>query len=330
MPKVSVIIPVYNCEGYIEKCARSLFEQSLEGVEYIFINDCTKDSSIEILENVVSCYRDREVLIINNDTNIGPGPSRNAGIRAAQGEYIIFCDSDDFVESDAYENMYLLAKQKDADVVACGIGYYDENGECLFSELYHTNEITKESLYDLKRLEGGIHSSSCNKLVKRDFLLQHSILFANGVVMWDDLFVTILYRFFANRMCVIDKPYYHYIMHPNSITHESILKQTDSQILCARLISDYFVGMEIDERLKRSLMFLKFKSKSALYKKDTLRRWLSLFPESHRYIWSFRDYCGTKFAIGRIFVANLGLFGWNCITILGRIKRLFIMSFHKL
>lgn len=322
MPKVSAIVPVYNCEQYIAKCACSLFEQSLDDIEYIFVNDCTKDNSVEILEEVVSRYPDRAVTIVNNDTNIGPGPSRNAGIQVAKGEYIIFCDSDDFVECEAYENMYLLAKQKDADVVACGIGYYDENDVCLFSELYHASEITKESLYDLKRLEGGIHSSSCNKLVKRDFLLRHSISFADGVVMWDDLFVTIRYRFFANRMCVIDKPYYHYIMHPNSVTHEGILKRTESQILCARLISDYFMSVEIDEKLKRSLMFLKFKSKTALYKKETLKRWLSLFPESHRYIWSFRDYYGAKFAIGRIFVANLGLFGWNFISILGRIKRL--------
>lgn len=320
MPKISVIVPVYNCEKYIAKCARSLFEQSLDDIEYIFVNDCTKDNSVEVLEEVMSHYPGRAVTIINNDTNIGPGPSRNAGIQVAKGEYIIFCDSDDFVECEAYENMYLLAKQRDADVVACGIGYYDENDECLFSELYHTNEITKESLYDLKRLEGGIHSSSCNKLVKRDFLLRHSISFADGVVMWDDLFVTIRYRFFANQMCVIDKPYYHYIMHPNSVTHVDVSKQIESKIRCAGLIYDYFANIEKDADLERSLMFLKFFSKKALYKKETLKRWVAIYPESHRYIWNFRSFYGKKRALGFLLVAYLGLAGWYAIELQGKMS----------
>lgn len=323
MSKVTVIIPVYNCEKYIAKCARSLFEQSLDDIEYIFVNDCTEDNSVEALEEVVSYYPDRKVTIINNDINKGPGPSRNAGIQAANGEYIIFCDSDDFVECDAYEKMYQCAKQENADVVACGIGYYDEKDECLFIEKYNTNQITKDSLYDLERLEEGIHSSSCNKMVKREFLMKHSIRFSDDVIMWDDLYVTIRYRFFANKICVVDKPYYHYIMHPSSITHVNVSKQTESKIRCAGLIDDYFSSVGKDADLERSLMFLKFISKKALYKKETLKRWMAIFPESHRYIWSFRCFYGKKRALGYLLVAYLGVVGWHIIGFLGKISGTF-------
>lgn len=100
MIKVSVIIPVYNVEKYIEHCARSLMEQTLMDIEYIFVDDCTPDHSMEILQRVLTDYPERleSIRIIHHTQNSGLATVRNTGLQIAQGEYIIHCDSDDWVE----------------------------------------------------------------------------------------------------------------------------------------------------------------------------------------------------------------------------------------
>ena len=121
MPKVTVIIPVYGVEAYIERCARSLFEQTLDDLEYIFVNDCTKDKSIEILKRVLEDYPKRKcgVKIINNSRNLGLPRTRLVGLNAATGNYVAHCDSDDWVDTSLYESMYSRAITDDADFVVC-------------------------------------------------------------------------------------------------------------------------------------------------------------------------------------------------------------------
>ena len=121
-PKVSVIIPVYGVEKYIEQCARSLFEQTMqEGIEFIFIDDCSPDRSIGILKEVLKEYPHREpqVKIIRHSENQGSGGTRRTGVENATGEYVIHCDSDDWVEPDMYETLYRKAAKEDADIVGC-------------------------------------------------------------------------------------------------------------------------------------------------------------------------------------------------------------------
>lgn len=117
--KVSVLIPVYNAEAYIESCVRSLFEQSLEDIEYIFVNDCTSDKSLDILNEIMDEYpaRKEQVKVISHSCNKGVASTRNTGLLYAQGEYIGWVDSDDWVEKNMFEILYLMAKQADADIV---------------------------------------------------------------------------------------------------------------------------------------------------------------------------------------------------------------------
>ena len=109
MPKVSFLVPVYNVSAYIGRCARSLFEQTFDDIEYIFVNDCTPDDSMERLEAVIEQYPERagQVKIINQEQNQGPGTARNVALLAASGEYVCCVDSDDYVEY----NMYALLQE---------------------------------------------------------------------------------------------------------------------------------------------------------------------------------------------------------------------------
>ena len=117
MPKVSVIVPFYNVEKYIEKCLNSLVNQSLEEIEIILVNDGSQDSSKEKAKEIEKKFPNK--IKYYEKANGGLGDARNFGIKYATGEYIAFLDSDDYVEPTMYEEMYEKAKQENADMVEC-------------------------------------------------------------------------------------------------------------------------------------------------------------------------------------------------------------------
>lgn len=112
--KVSVIIPIYNVAAYIARCVRSLLGQTLDDVEFIFVDDCSSDDSIFILEAVIKEFpkRAETIKLIRHSQNMGLPAARNSGLEMAEGEYIFHCDSDDWLESTALENLYYVAQQK--------------------------------------------------------------------------------------------------------------------------------------------------------------------------------------------------------------------------
>jgi glycosyltransferase involved in cell wall biosynthesis len=142
IPKISIIIPVFRVEKYIERCVRSLFEQTLDDIEYIFINDCTPDNSMMILSNLIEQYpyRKSQVKIIHHTINKGVSAARNAGLKTATGEYIIHCDSDDWVEKDMYESLYDKAIAEDADMVGCDF-YCEYKKKSIYCKQYFNQEI---------------------------------------------------------------------------------------------------------------------------------------------------------------------------------------------
>lgn len=120
MPKVSILVPVYGVEKYIERCARSLFEQTYEDIEYIFVNDCTKDNSISILENTIADYpkRKAQVTIINHQVNKGLAGARNTALKACTGEFLMHVDSDDYIiDNTCIEQTVAEAESTGAEIV---------------------------------------------------------------------------------------------------------------------------------------------------------------------------------------------------------------------
>ena len=173
IPKVSIIIAVYNCEKYIEKCVRSLFEQTLDGIEYIFVNDATPDKSIEILKSTIEDYpaRKYQIKIINLEVNGGVSNARRVGIKKATGEYIIHTDSDDWVEKEMYERLYLIAKETDADIVGCNFIHEFPNMQYEFHQQYANN--IEENIRRL--IDGRIFPSLCTSLTRRSVIERNGI-----------------------------------------------------------------------------------------------------------------------------------------------------------
>ena len=232
MVKVSVCIPVYGVEKYIERCARSLFEQTMtDGIEFIFVNDCTKDNSIEILEKVLEEYphRKEQVKIIHHEKNRGLVAARNTGLEHATGDYIIHCDSDDWVDPNMYEEMYNKAIATDADMVYCD--YYVSTTILYYIPHKGTCEI-QEILNGL--LAGKIHGATWNKLFKRSIAHNKNIWCPNHIVMYEDLLRTSQMIKMCKKIAFINKPLYFYAQNSTSLVHnytrnsmENIMEVTD-------------------------------------------------------------------------------------------------------
>lgn len=213
MPKVSVIIPVYGVEKYIEKCARSLFEQTLEDIEFIFVDDCTPDKSVEILNNVISSYPNRsaQVKIVKHETNKGLPFARKTGLSYATGDYIIHCDSDDWVEPQMYEALYNKAIDENADIVWCD--YYRASETSNIATPQRTLENKEDHIKEI--LRNKVLASTCNSLVKRD-LYNHNIEFSKYNMLEDFVLMTQLY-YLSNKIAYINKPLYYYRINLTSI-----------------------------------------------------------------------------------------------------------------
>lgn len=219
MPTISVCIPIYKSEKYIAQCAHSLFKQTLNDIEYIFINDCTPDKSIDILEAIIQQYPNRknQIRIIHHNTNKGIAAVRNTALHHATAEYIIYCDSDDWVENDMYEHLYNKATQTKADIVWCK---YDTTTDpiILFSP---SQDITYTNIDYIKKIcLGQFHGATWNKLIKREVLINNNIIFLEGNDMMEDESIILRILCFANNIQYVDKTLYHYIQHSNSITRQ--------------------------------------------------------------------------------------------------------------
>lgn len=221
-PKVSVIIPVYGVEKYIERCAESLFCQTLDEIEFIFINDCTLDRSIDILKEVLLRYPNRinQTRIIDMPHNSGQAKVRKTGILAAQGEYIINCDSDDKVEFNCYEKLYNYAKNNNYDMV--------------FHNYYRINKntvtpITNCGIWDNKValieqfLSGELKASLWLSLIKRDLFSDSMFIFPMGD-MTEDLTIIIQSVILSKKIGYVDETLYYYYIYSNSIANSISIK----------------------------------------------------------------------------------------------------------
>jgi glycosyltransferase involved in cell wall biosynthesis len=283
MPKVSVIVPVYNVSLYIERCARSLFEQTLDDVEYIFINDCTPDNSMKILEKVVEDYpgRKSQLLIFKMSSNSRQAAVRRQGIKLASGDFIIHCDSDDWVDTDLYEKMYEEAMRSGADVVICPIrDEYQDSGRTRPLGILPTN--CHEVLVNWYKNSLGMFS--WNKLVKTSVYKKYDVLPFEGINMWEDngLFLRIFY--YAKGLSYIsnDAVYHYNRDNVNAMTNGYGRTAIDQMIDCARRIESFFQDKPDFQLFEKTVLALKFYARINLVTDSyrSLQEYRRTFPES--------------------------------------------------
>ena len=200
--KVSIVVPVYGVEKYIERCARSLFTQTFGDIEYIFVNDCTKDSSMQVLEFVMKDYPARNVRIINKEKNEGLPQARKTGVLASTGDFIMHIDSDDWVEHDIVEKLYARAMEEVADMVYCDWVEEYEDRSVLFSQHPMSIEIYYKSILGFKSF-----SYVWNRLTKRE--LYDGIEFPIPYML-EDFVITSQLVSKAMKVSLVQEPLNHY------------------------------------------------------------------------------------------------------------------------
>lgn len=210
MPKVSIIVPIYNVEMYIGKCLETLVNQTLKDIEIILVNDGSKDGSAEIAKKYLKKYPEKIVYL--EKENGGLSDSRNYGLPYAKGEYIAFLDSDDYVEENMYEEMYELAKKEDSDMVQCNFywEYPDKNKKKIGELKQYSN---KKEMLVKTRVE------AWNKLIKREILVKNpEIKFPKGL-RYEDVEFTYKLIPYVEKVSILNKPFIHYIQRGNSISN---------------------------------------------------------------------------------------------------------------
>ena len=284
MIKVSVIVPIYKVEKFIERCVRSLMEQTLHEVEYIFVDDATPDNSIHILQSVLKeyTYRGDQVKILTHVQNQGLPAARNTGLNLAAGEYIFHCDSDDYVEPTMLEELYNTAKKQEADIVWCDwFLTFAENERYMKQPSFNTPLDALKAM-----LSGGMKYNVWNKLVRRSLYVDNDIQFPTGYGMGEDMTMMMLFVH-ANKVAYLPKAYYHYVK-----LNTSAFSQTysDRHIVELRYNVDRIIKYmcsHFGNRLEKELAFLKLDVKfpfliSGESKKYQL--WKEWYPEANTYI----------------------------------------------
>ena len=211
MAEISVIIPVYNVESYIRKCLDSVVSQTMNDLEIILVDDGTKDNSGEICEEYAN--KDTRIRVIHKK-NGGLSDARNAGMPHVTGKYVIFIDSDDYIESDMLEYMYRNIEKSGADFSTCGV--YDVYGDHIVAQKYEEEELVSAEKAFSYILQGtNIKGAIWNKLFRRSVI--EGLEFPVGKT-FEDVFYTCELMKRVNKVYVGTEPKYYYIHRENSIT----------------------------------------------------------------------------------------------------------------
>lgn len=288
-PKVSVVVPIYNVEQYIERCVRSLMEQTLQDMEFIFVDDCTPDLSVEVLKNVLVHYpkREKQIKILKNAENRGLLQTRIIGFLQATGRYIGTVDSDDWIELDAFEILYNQAITENTECVI--FGYYrdfaDHSESC--QRVFGYN-IGKELVANVYRFP--FEFFLWGNLLKNDMRLKNVIRqYADmpeweGLTMWEDVAVMFPYYYGTQRLSYSKHCYYHY---NKANENSAVSKQNESKVYQALRVVDYLREKMNEPSLDLTFHNLAFGAKNPLIGLKGPKCWREEHSESNRHILQF-------------------------------------------
>lgn len=290
MAKVSIIIPVYNTEQFIGRSLKSLLDQTFEDIEYIIVDDCSSDRSIEIVGDLLDNYPHRkdQVKLVRLPNNRGSAFARLVGVENATGEFIIHIDSDDYCELNMIDELYAYAITTNADIVACDF-YITSNG---------TDTVSLQRL-PLERnvmlaafLSGALFSSLCNKLIRLDLYHSHRECFHEGVNMCEDQLAVLELIANAKTVVYLNRPYLHYVQsNASSITKTISFNALQNLIAGVEIIGDFLQRHGLERELHQAFCF---KKQTVLYQilrhatKEQRDLWRGLYPEARK------DVCSNK------------------------------------
>lgn len=281
---VSIIVPLYKSEDYIEKCAVSLLEQTYDNIEYVFVNDCTPDRTIEILNQIVDKYPKRKqcVKIINMPENQGHANCRNIGLKYCHGIYSIQIDSDDYVDITMIEKMYDFLKDNNADMCCCD--FYEMTNKGVSVVRIPDDMPSKDSVKNYKY--GIEYSAHWNKLIKTSLIKDNDIYCIPNINNWVDIGQTLRLRMVAKKIVLLHEPLYYYNRtNPNSVSKTLTKKRGEQMLLTANVLSEFLknYGKEYEPMAN----YLYFIASAYWAVSGKFEEWLAIYPDKHKAVCSY-------------------------------------------
>lgn len=207
--KVSVLIPVYGVEKYVGQCSKTLFGQTYDDIEYVFVDDCTPDNSVAVIRQVLSEYphREQQVHIIRHDHNRGLGAARKTALEAATGDFVLNVDSDDHLPLDAVEKLMACQQQTGADIVSGNYSSHYEDDTIVFHREQHLN---KDVSLKLMLIQHTLLPHIWARLIRKTVYTEHGIDSVEGINMAEDMALTPRLIHAAQRVAYVDDSIYFY------------------------------------------------------------------------------------------------------------------------
>lgn len=258
--KVSIVVPVYNCEKYINRCVSSLVNQTWSNIEIILIDDGSNDNSGKICDELKS--HDNRIIVIHKE-NEGLGKTRNKGMQIATGKYIVFVDADDYVDISGIEKMVNIAEEYQVEIVTSEFIY---NGKpeklTIKSGLYQGTEISSLVAYMLGIIaddKKNLNVSSCTKLYLLSFLRKINAEFpSERKLIWEDMAFNVNVILKSTKIYVTDIHYYYYFYNESSLTHkydcDKFLKLMDMYEYVIEIINKNNLQNDAKRRFNNTIM----------------------------------------------------------------------------
>ena len=248
-PLVSIIIPIYNVEKYLNKCIKSLLESSYKNLEIILINDCSPDACEEIIEKYSE--KDKRILYVKNTENLRVSETRNRGLKRATGKYIMFVDGDDYISTDWIENLVETIEEKSADIVIGAAKQFNEQEE----KDYKISDLDREKWIDFSKVRMNNNGVIWNKIYRRDLIAENNIQFDKEIYKHSDVEFTYRSLALSDKIFYSTKGFYYY-----RIDNESSIMRT----------------IDYSEKIKYTTMLLKnihaFSEKTGKKNKKLLKK----------------------------------------------------------
>lgn len=280
MYKVSVVVPIHNVEKQIVRCAESLFQQTLDEIQFIFVDDASPDKSVLLLEQTLERFPQRKnhTMILHHPRNMGLPAARATGLKYVEAPYVAHCDSDDYVEPNMYEKLYECAVQNGSDMVICGRRIHCADGR----EYSESDKPIMEKSYLYSFLYGRLSASVWTRLTRTEIYRKVRFPTDNCLEDWVQTAQLLTY---APRTTVIPDCLYHYVQNPLSITNDmnqDVIKERIHQ--CIRnfyLMHDFIMERHLAEEkdfiVKKTL--IRFMYLPLIARWEIRREYLNTFPE---------------------------------------------------
>lgn len=281
--KVSILVPIYNVELFIERCTLSLFDQTMsQDIEYVFVNDCSTDRSVKLLNEIIERYPKlkKNIKIISHLKNKGLACARETALMNATGKYLLTVDSDDWIELDMVENLYRATNNSTIDVVSCD--YYIEYRKKNRIIVQNVGTTPLDCLHNI--FLGNAHGGTCFRLIKRSIYIENNIHYFEGINMLED--ISVLHKVLLNAKTIkhINNPYYHYFQ-GNTTSYSTKLSHNSKKnmISLVPIIEEQLKLYNCEKKVWNSFCVFKLRIKSLLIENSTsineIRSYNNLYNE---------------------------------------------------